>query len=113
MGATLLSSFRGEDMVSRWGGEEFVLGLFGMGESDGIRRLRDLLQTVREHEFTSGDGTPFSISFSCGLAQFPEDGSDLETLYRVADGALYRAKAAGRNRVVHARSESHETRLTS
>lgn len=108
VGATLLGSFRGEDMVARWGGEEFVLGLFGMGESDGIRRLRDLLQTVREHEFTASDGTPFGVSFSCGLAQFPEDGTDLETLYRVADGALYRAKVAGRSRVIHARADAGE-----
>jgi diguanylate cyclase (GGDEF)-like protein len=49
VGATLLGGFRSEDMVSRWGGEEFVLGLYGMGETDGIRRLGDLLQTVREH----------------------------------------------------------------
>jgi PleD family two-component response regulator len=42
------------------------------------------------------------VTFSAGVAEFPRDGSDWTTMYRVADDALVRAKNAGRDRVVAA-----------
>jgi diguanylate cyclase (GGDEF)-like protein len=41
----------------------------------------------------------FHVTFSAGVAQYPEDGVDLQSLYGAADRALYQAKQAGRNRV--------------
>jgi len=101
LGELLLRAFRGDDVVSRWGGEEFVLGMYGMSSWDGARRMTQLLETFREEEFHAGDER-FRVSFSAGVSQYPEDGQDVEALYRSADEALYRAKAAGRDRVLTA-----------
>jgi diguanylate cyclase (GGDEF)-like protein len=100
LGEQLLTTFRGEDVVGRWGGEEFVVGMYGMDAGDAQRRLMDLLDRFREERFVGADGERFGVAFSAGLARFPEDGEDLATLYRAADAALYRAKDAGRGRVV-------------
>ncbi len=95
--------FRGEDVIGRWGGEEFVLAMYGLGREDAMKRVTSLLNAVREQSFASADsGERFSITFSAGVAQYPQDGLDLATLYKVADGALYAAKARGRNRVLPA-----------
>lgn len=100
--------FRGEDVVARWGGEEFVLGLYGMTLEDAVRRLNRFLQSLRSDslmtsEITSDQITsnqqPLSITFSAGIAQYPEDGDTLQSLYQAADTEMYQAKQAGRNRV--------------
>jgi len=101
LGELLLRTFRGDDVVSRWGGEEFVLGMYGMSSWDGARRMTQLLESFREEEFHAG-AERFTVSFSAGVSQYPDDGRDVEALYRAADEALYRAKAAGRSRVLTA-----------
>lgn len=87
-------------MVARWGGEQFVLGMYGMTRSNGVQRLAEVLEALQDEEFTSAEGERFRVSFSAGVAQYPEDGADLQSLYRAADQALYQAKAAGRARVL-------------
>jgi diguanylate cyclase (GGDEF)-like protein len=101
LGLLLRRSFRGEDIVARWGGEEFVIGMFGMTRGDGVARLYRTLETVRSESFNGAAGGKFHVTFSAGVAEYPSDGQDLETLYRAADKALYRAKGAGRA-AVHA-----------
>jgi diguanylate cyclase (GGDEF)-like protein len=99
-GELLRSSFRGEDVVGRWGGEEFVLGLFGSTKEDAVRRLNGLLGRWREEPFPQMDAERVHITFSAGVAAFAEDARDLNSLYEAADAALYVAKAQGRNQVV-------------
>ena len=53
-------------------------------------------------------GVGFRVTFSVGVAQYPEEGVELQSLYRAADKALYQAKKAGRNRVHTADLTSHE-----
>jgi diguanylate cyclase (GGDEF)-like protein len=98
----VLRSFRGEDVVARWGGEEFVVGMYGTTRAHAIHRLAEILEGLRGEEFAGADGQTFRISFSAGVAEYPTDGADLQALYRAADEALYRAKAAGRDRVLPA-----------
>ena len=97
---------RESDMAARYGGEELVVML---PETDGVHaaamaeRLRSV---IRDHDFEVGDdGSPLTIS--AGVAAFPDceprDGADL---VRLADEALYRAKAAGRDRVEVAASNA-------
>jgi diguanylate cyclase (GGDEF)-like protein len=112
LGGLLRQSFRGEDVVARWGGEEFLIAMFAMRRSDAIERVANVLERLEEHEFESSPGTRFHVSFSAGLAVFPDDGKELHTLYRLADEALYRAKAGGGRRIYpvkveHAGSEAH------
>ena len=100
LGRLLLRTFRGEDVVARWGGEEFLVGMYGMTRVDGVQRLTDLLETLHHESFAGPHGERIHVTFSAGVAQYPEDGTDVQTLYRAADGALYRAKEAGRDRVM-------------
>ncbi|HYH83808.1 MAG TPA: response regulator [Longimicrobium sp.] len=95
-------AFRAEDVVARWGGEEFVVGMYGMDKDDGVQRMADLLEQVRAEPFDLPGAEPLRVTFSAGIAQFPVDGADLQALYRVADATLYQAKEAGRDRVLPA-----------
>ncbi|OKH36799.1 hypothetical protein NIES2119_15355 [[Phormidium ambiguum] IAM M-71] len=99
-GQLLNQSFRMEDVVGRWGGEEFVVGMYGISKQNGAKRLDKMLNTFREIKFTDRKGNEFQVTFSAGIAQFIEDGEDLQTLYRAADQTLYKAKTQGRNRVL-------------
>ncbi|HEV7663504.1 MAG TPA: diguanylate cyclase [Chloroflexota bacterium] len=105
LAAILRRSFRDEDVVARWGGEEFVVGMYAMGTGDSVTRLYRVLDIVRRETFQAPDGSAFELSFSAGVAEFPRNGLDLQTLYRAADDALYSAKDAGRSRVFAATNQ--------
>jgi diguanylate cyclase (GGDEF)-like protein len=105
LGEMLIDAFRGEDVIGRWGGEEFVVGMYGMARDDGVQRIAEVLEGLRREEFKGGGGASGRLSFSAGVAEYPRDGGDLHELYRAADDALYTAKAAGRNRVLSAGSK--------
>lgn len=100
LGEALRRAFRGEDVVARWGGEEFVVGMYGMRRDDGVQRLAEMLEVWRQEEFSGTENEQFRVTFSAGVAEYPVDGADLLALYRAADQALYQAKATGRNRVL-------------
>jgi diguanylate cyclase (GGDEF)-like protein len=101
VGEYLQREFRGNDVVGRWGGEEFIIGMYGMTRANAVRRLTDMLARFSREEFPDG-GDMFRVSFSAGVAEYPLDGSDTDAVCRAADEALYRAKAGGRARVVAA-----------
>jgi len=89
---------RHPETLVRWGGEEFLViapGLDGSGLADLGERLR---VGVGGSPFAVGDGKLLDIHVSAGCASGPLDG--FEQTVRIADEALYEAKATGRNRVV-------------
>jgi diguanylate cyclase (GGDEF)-like protein len=98
-GKMLSRSLRSEDVVARWGGEEFVVGMYGVTREAGSQRLERLLESWRAEGFKAPSGAEFHTTFSAGIAEFPQDGNGLPQLYRAADEALYAAKMTGRNRV--------------
>ncbi len=97
--ATLLKrELRTMDYISRIGGEEFVIVLPETGGT-GARLFADrVLRRVAQHDF--GDAAnSIKVTASAGLATFPDDRAiDHESLLKLADENLYRAKHAGRNR---------------
>jgi diguanylate cyclase (GGDEF)-like protein len=99
LGRLLATRFRREDVRGRWGGEEFVVALTG----ETAERAREILARtaveLTKVEFSGDQGQPFHITFSAGIAEFPKDGEDAESLLREADTRLYRAKNNGRNRI--------------
>ncbi|MGC1216884.1 MAG: response regulator [Phormidesmis sp.] len=99
LGDYLRKSFRGEDVVARWGGEEFVVGLYDVSEAMAMKRLNALREAFGQHLFQADSGSPFQVSLSGGLSISPGDGDTIQAMYRHADKALYRAKAAGRNQI--------------
>ena len=93
-GECLRSTFRNEDVVGRWGTEEFVIGLYGMSRQEGTQRLRQFFQVWQQAQFNRPGSRSNSLTFTAGVAVYPDDGTDLKQLYRTADSALCNAKAA-------------------
>jgi diguanylate cyclase (GGDEF)-like protein len=106
LGVLLGHMFRSDDVVARWGGEEFLVGMYGMSPQHGVRRMTEVLELVRREWFVTEGGIEFQITFSAGLAYFPNQGQTTAELFRAADAALYRAKEGGRNRVLAAESST-------
>lgn len=100
LGRLLLACFSGDDTVGRWAGQEFFVGMSGMTRGDGVQRLAEVLEELRGQRFSDGRGGSFAVSFSAGVAQYPDDGTDVASLHHGADSALRMAKQAGRNRVL-------------
>lgn len=95
---TLAAAFRAVDTVARLGGEEFVVLMPGTGLVDAHRLAERCRKTVAALEIPDAEG-PVRVTLSGGVSQLDPDGDDLDALIRRADRALYRAKAAGRNRI--------------
>jgi len=90
-------TIREEDTVSRQGGDEFALLLSDILSPAQCEQLLDrILFVLAEPYFI--DGIEHNLSASCGVTSYPHDESDLDTLLRHADHAMYEAKQAGRNR---------------
>ncbi len=96
--ASLLQEMvREDDIVARWGGEEFIILLLHTDCSSAIalaERLRD------RFEHTPATLTPYPVTASFGVAQFKQECETEDTLLSRVDSALYRAKNSGRNCVV-------------
>lgn len=98
LGRKLRAAFRTGDVAARWGGDELVVGMYGMGRHDGVQRLAEVLEELRDTDF-DGEGCVFTASFSGGVAEHPADGGTVDELYRAADEALRLAKRAGGDQV--------------
>lgn len=91
---------RPEDVLARWGGEEFVVGMFLTDREGAKEKMEEALARLQAQTF-SFDGDPeFKVSFSCGVSQYPLDGATVDAVYQGADRALSMAKMRGRARVV-------------
>jgi diguanylate cyclase (GGDEF)-like protein len=101
-GRLLLDGSRREDIACRYGGEEFMLVLVETSASQAVKRADEIREAL------AGLAVPFRrrvlrpATVSIGIAVFPELGANFDELMRRADGALYEAKKAGRDRVVSA-----------
>lgn len=88
---------RGTDTVVRLGGDEFVIILFD--QPDKVEAITSTLQRIRETiaQAIYIGGQKLQVTYSMGLATYPSDGAEVETLLMNADAAMYRAKELGRN----------------
>jgi diguanylate cyclase (GGDEF)-like protein len=105
VGKCLEASMREYDGVGRFGGEEFVAVLPNAVEADSMviaERTRAKINQLRVSDFVEGipEESDLNLAVSIGVSCMPADGTELAELLHAADGALYRAKAMGRNRVV-------------
>jgi diguanylate cyclase (GGDEF)-like protein len=105
--ATLMHEVvREGDTAGRWGGEEFAL-LLPDTDVEGAGRVAERLRRALETQvILSPEGQPLRVTVSLGVAGYPEAGGRTE-LVEAADEALYRAKRAGKNRVVVAARDGH------
>lgn len=94
----LAEAIRAGDLVFRFGGDEFVLLLPGIGRAEASAVARRILARVRSQPF-AGD-PPVTGSLSIGVAALPEDSRTAQGLFQAADLRLLEAKRGGRGRVV-------------
>jgi len=100
----LKDSVRDSDVVARLGGDEFVLVLTEVDGATAAARVADkILRSLGEPYCLEAD--VLHVTPSIGLAIFPNDGDDGETLMKHADTAMYHAKSQGRNNVQFSASE--------
>lgn len=97
---------RSSDLACRYGGEEFALVMAEISREDAIERCETLRLSVSRLQIRYGGQPLGPISISLGLAWFPDDGEQPDSLLHAADTALYQAKHAGRNRLCIYRSEA-------
>jgi diguanylate cyclase (GGDEF)-like protein/PAS domain S-box-containing protein len=96
IGDRLWVSLRTEDTVARFGSDEFVVSISEFGSGDNIAIIAQrLLDAVSRPETI--DGHEIYVNSSIGIAVYPEDGTDADTLIKNAEAAMYRAKQLGRN----------------
>ncbi len=90
---------RAIDRVCRYGGEEITAILPETENAAALNIAERLRATVEREQLDIGDGRIVSVTVSIGLASWPAQAGDAETLVAAADTAMYAAKQAGRNRV--------------
>jgi diguanylate cyclase (GGDEF)-like protein len=98
--ATISHRLRKTDLACRLGGEEFGILLPGANLDRALTVAEVIRKTIADIPYAKGPRI-VSLSVSIGAAEYGYDGLDLESLYAVADGHLYKAKAGGRNQVRH------------
>jgi diguanylate cyclase (GGDEF)-like protein len=108
--AALLSAVRASDVVCRYGGEEFLVFLPECELEEAIAKAEALRSAVSAITLRVGGETIPPITASFGIAMFPEIGENRSELIQLADRALYRAKDAGRNRVMLAEAKAAEAK---
>lgn len=98
IGQGLKQQFRASDIIGRAGGDEFVILLKHITEDQYVIREAQKLENFFKG-LQVGKYTKYSVTSSIGCAVFTKDGEDFETLYKMADEALYKAKQRGKNQL--------------
>ena len=101
---SLKGSVRECDYVGRYGGEEFLIVLTESTIESGAAMGERIRENIDNLKISAG-GNTISVTLSIGIAGYPADGIDMESIIRKADDALYKAKANGRNCVVVSEAE--------
>ncbi|KXX66251.1 diguanylate cyclase [Marichromatium gracile] len=104
LAATLRDHFREFDLICRYGGEEFLVVLPGTDLEQGLARAESVRRYFAAQRIALGEQRE-QITISIGLAVFPLHATEQAALIAQADAALYRAKRAGRDRVMVADPE--------
>lgn len=98
----MTSTVRSEDVIGRWGGEEFII-IKSSPVKEDINIMKEIAERIRsavESHVFCVSGNSFSITVSVGVTTWVNKYDDINSLIRRADNALYKAKNTGRNKVV-------------
>ena len=97
LGSIILKELRSTDRLFRYGGEEYLIIMNEVSQTEAVSAVNRLMDAIRNHTFRY-EGEETKITVSMGGAFFPEHATDKVNLIKRADEALYRCKEAGRDR---------------
>ncbi len=97
--ATAKSALRDTDVISRWGGEEFLVMMMGSDVASAQAVVERVHAAVKDMTVQTAKGETLKMTFSAGLARY-RPGEPMDSVIERADRALYRAKSSGRDRTV-------------
>ncbi|GEJ56435.1 GGDEF domain-containing response regulator [Anaeromyxobacter diazotrophicus] len=97
VGRVLKSSVRDEDVVVRYGGDEYVAVLMGVDSGGALKVAERIRRSIEDHVFLSREGARVRVTASIGLASFPEHARSKAEVLDLADRAMYRGKRSTRN----------------
>ncbi len=97
LAARMKQVVRGRDLVARMGGDEMCLLLHDVRDASHASEIAERILSALRVPVELRTGIQHHVTVSAGIAVYPQDGTDVETLLRHADIAMYRAKAAGRD----------------
>ncbi len=95
--AKITSIFRPHDIISRVGGDEFVVFLLGTTKQSTVTSKAVSICAQLRKVYHADNGVDITVSSSIGIALAPKDGTDFETLFNAADLAMYHSKSIGKN----------------
>ena len=96
--------FRATDIIGRIGGDEFMIFLKGVSDKQAVYKEAKKVENFFKN-FQAGEYVKYAATASIGVAIFPHEGNDFETLYKAADQGLYKAKKRGKNQLAFYRDE--------
>ena len=97
----LQESFREPDVVCRYGGEEFIAILPETEIKDALAAAERVRCDVEQKSHGVAGACNRGVTVSVGVATFPENGSDADTLLETVDRLMYRAKEQGKNKLYY------------
>lgn len=99
VGERLSQSIRGEDVVARWSENRFLIGMYGISQKHGIKKISSVLGQLETESFATPDGQRYAIKAHAGLALYPDSGTTLQGVCKAAEKALAQAMVSDRSRV--------------
>jgi diguanylate cyclase (GGDEF)-like protein len=109
--ARLSSCLRDEDTVARFGGDEFLILITNIKSYDELKHVTDRIMSIFKNSMSVQD-IQYYITASAGVAVYPVDGENSETLIKNADIAMYQAKACGKNQCIYCSPALKEEAIT-
>lgn len=104
LGQQITSIFRASDIIGRVGGDEFMIFLKGIPDENTVRKEASKVENFFRN-FQAGEYVKYAATASIGVAIYPQEGNDFESLYKAADQGLYKAKKRGKNQLAFYRDE--------
>lgn len=98
LGIQIGAIFRASDIIGRVGGDEFMVFLKDVSTDEAILKEAKKMETFFKN-FQAGEYVKYKATASIGVAIFPQEGNDFETLYKAADQGVYKAKKRGKNQL--------------
>ncbi len=94
--ANLHTNFRDGDIIGRIGGDEFIVFVQNVTHEPVLAKKANIISQAFQNTY-SGENADYKISGSIGIALYPKNGTDYESLYKAADKALYQSKMQGKD----------------